>query len=92
MKDLSFVLSKKRNKIKNLLHEKYNKMHINPTSQPIQPIRSQAKKKKNALLASLRKPSTRSCDEVDEYFQLEEIDLESNPLLDSMNERKNFSF
>ncbi|GES96177.1 zinc finger BED domain-containing protein 4-like [Rhizophagus clarus] len=79
MKDLSFVSSEKRNEIKNLLREKYNEMHTNPTSQPIQPIRSQAKKKKNALLASLKKLSTRSCDEVDEYFQLEEIDLESNP-------------
>ena len=79
MKDLSFISSEKGDEIKNLLREKYNEMHTNPTSQPIQPIRSSAKKKKNALLASLRKPSTRSCDEVDEYFQLEEIDLESNP-------------
>ncbi|GES76775.1 zinc finger BED domain-containing protein 1-like [Rhizophagus clarus] len=33
------------------------------------------------LLPSLRKPSTRSYDEVDEYFQLEEIDLESNSFI-----------
>ncbi|GES92589.1 ribonuclease H-like domain-containing protein [Rhizophagus clarus] len=68
MKNLSFVLSEKGNEIKNLLREKYNEMHTNPTSQPIQPTRSQAKKKKNALLTSLRKPSIRSYDEVNEYF------------------------
>jgi hAT family C-terminal dimerisation region len=78
MKDLSFVSSEKKDEIKNLLCEKYNEMH-GPLSQPIQPAKSPARKKKNTLLASLKKQPTQSYDEITEYFQLEEIDLESDP-------------
>ena len=53
----------------------------NSASQPIQLAKSPAKKKKNTLLASLKKPPTRSYDEITEYFQLEEIDLESDPFV-----------
>jgi hAT family C-terminal dimerisation region len=80
MKDLSFISSEKSNEIKNLLHEKYNEM-CNSASQPIQLAKSPTKKKKNTLLASLKKPPTRSYDEITEYFQLEEIDLESDPFV-----------
>ena len=80
MKELSFVTSEKCNDTKNLLHEKYNEMQ-NLTSQlTIQSTKSPVKKKKLTILASLKKSSSvRSYNEVNEYFQLEEIDFESNP-------------
>ena len=80
MKELSFVTSEKCNDTKNLLHEKYNEMQ-NLTSQlTIQSTKSPVKKKKLTILASLKKSSSvRSYNEINEYFQLEEIDFESNP-------------
>jgi hypothetical protein len=78
MKELSFVPSDKYDETKSLLQEKYNEMQ-NLTPQSIQPARTPPKKKKLTILASLKKPSTRSLDEVAEYLQLEEIDFESNP-------------
>lgn len=82
MKELLFVTSEKCNNTKNLLREKYNEMQ-DSTSQPIiQSTKSPAKKKKFAILASLKKSSNvRSYNEIDEYFQLEEIDFESNPFI-----------
>jgi hypothetical protein len=79
MKDLSFVSSDKCNEIKNLLRDKYNEMQTDSTSQPIQSMKSLVKKKKLTILASLKKPPTRSYDEIAEYLQLEEIDLEGDP-------------
>jgi len=80
MKELSFVTSEKCNDTKNLLHEKYNEMQ-NSTIQPtIQSTKSPVKKKKHTILASLKKSSNvRSYNEINEYFQLEEIDFENNP-------------
>jgi len=80
MKELSFVTSEKCNDTKNLLHEKYNEMQ-NSTIQPtIQSTKSLVKKKKHTILASLKKSSNvRSYNEINEYFQLEEIDFENNP-------------
>ena len=77
MKDLSFVSPERCNEIRDLLREKYNEIY-RQSSQPIQ-SKSPAKKKKNTLLTSLKKQPTRSYDEVTEYLQLEEIDLESDP-------------
>ena len=78
MKDLSFVSPEKYNNTKDLLREKYNEMQSS-TSQPIQLIRSPVKRKKHTILAGLKKPSIQSRDEIVEYLQLEEIDLESDP-------------
>ena len=80
MKDLSFVLPDKCNDTKDLLREKYNEIQSS-TLQPIQSMKSPVKKKKLTILAGLKKAPIRSCDEIAEYLQLEEIDLENNPFI-----------
>jgi len=76
IKDLSFVSPDKCDDTKNLLRENYNSMQS--LSQPTIQLTSPVKKKKLTILAGLKKPSTQSRDEIAEYFQLEEIDLEDN--------------
>jgi hypothetical protein len=78
MKELSFVSSGKCNDTKNLLYEKYSVMQ-NSSQPAIQLTKSPMKKKKLTILASLKKPSVRSYDEISEYLQLEEINFESDP-------------
>jgi hypothetical protein len=78
MKDLSFVSPERCNEIRDLLREMHNEIQHRQSPQSIQ-SKSPTKKKKNTLLNSLKKQPTRSYDEVTEYFQLEEIDLESDP-------------
>ena len=80
MKDLSFVLPEKCNDTKALLHEKYNEIQSS-TFQPIQSTRSPVKKKKLTILTGLKKKPTRTRDEINEYLQSEEIDLESDPFI-----------
>jgi hypothetical protein len=88
MKDLSFVLPDKCNNTKNLLREKYNTMQglSQPTIQSTSPV----KKKKLTILAGLKKPSTQSRDEIAEYLQLEEIDLEGDPFIWWYNRQEKF--
>ena len=81
MKDLSIVPPEKYNETTILLRQKYNEMQ-NLTSHPIQSmVRSPVKKKKLTILAGLKKPPTRSRDEIAEFLQLEEIDLECDPFI-----------
>ena len=81
MKDLLIVPPEKYNETTILLRQKYNEMQ-NLTSHPIQSmVRSPVKKKKLTILAGLKKPPTRSRDEIAEYLQLEEIDLECDPFI-----------
>jgi hAT family C-terminal dimerisation region len=90
MKDLSFVLPEKYNDTKNLLYEKYNEIQ-NSTLQPIQLRKSPPKKKKLTILASLKKPTIiKSHDEIAEYLQLEEIDLENDPFIWWLNREEKF--
>jgi len=89
MKDLSFVLSEKFDDTKNLLCEKYNEMQ-NSTSQSIQSTRSPVRKKNLTILAGLKKPPRQSRDEIVEYLQLEEIDLESDPFIWWYNQQEKF--
>jgi hypothetical protein len=80
MKDLSFVSPEKYDDTKKLLREKYNEMQSS-TFQPNQLAKSPGKKKRLTILAGLKKTPTRSREEVVEYLQLEEIDLESDPFI-----------
>src|SRR4051794_38448010 len=89
MKDLSFVLSEKFDDTKNLLYEKYNEMQ-NSTFQSIQSTRSPVRKKNLTILAGLKKPPRQSHDEIVEYLQLEEIDLESDPFIWWYNQQEKF--
>lgn len=89
IKDLLFVSPDKRDNTKDLLREKYNLMQN--SSQSLIPLTtSPVNKKKLTILAGLKKPSTQSHDEIAEYFQLEEIDLEDDPFIWWCNRQERF--
>ena len=89
MKDLSFVLTEKCDNTKDLLREKYNLMQ-NSSQSVIQLTTSPVKKKKLTILAGLKKPPVQSHDEIVEYLQLEEINLEDDPFIWWYNRQEKF--
>ena len=97
MKNLSFVSSTEQLETQDLLYEKFQEMKKKMEAEEIIQTSSLASnnsqspslanrriKKKNKtlmILADLKKPSSPSFDEITEYLQYEEIDLECDPFI-----------
>ncbi|CAG8716763.1 23153_t:CDS:2 [Rhizophagus irregularis] len=79
IKRLSFVSDPKVNAVKDLLYEKYREMEtIIEADNHIHKYK-QSQKRTSSILANLKKPVPPTCAEITEYWDQEEIDLESNP-------------
>lgn len=93
MKSLSYVSPEKYNETSNLLKEKYYEMksaiqsqqNLTSQSSSIQQLtKSPSRKKKGknlTILTGLRKPLLPAHDEIIEYLQMEEVDIESDPFI-----------
>ncbi|EXX64832.1 hypothetical protein RirG_139030 [Rhizophagus irregularis DAOM 197198w] len=83
IKNLSFVSSSKRYAVEDLLYKKYREMRSTMEIEPDKNVDiKQSQQKTSSILASLKKPAFPiHVNEVTEYLNLEEIDLECNPFI-----------
>ncbi|CAB4440128.1 unnamed protein product [Rhizophagus irregularis] len=84
MKDLSFVSDSERYAAKDLLEKKYKELKFQGSNNDLLlPINVDDNRKKNkkayTIFADLKKKIIPADDEIGNYLQLEEIDLEGDP-------------